>query len=435
MRAGYMQSNVLIWHLSPEHYMVRRPSLLFSAIVTAGMLFCATGAAHAQRWTWDVGVTGGYSSFTSFLGEGDTGLSGTPGSSVMWRGGLLGGLQVTYNVDKRFGVRLNSRYAERAVTGSDLAGVDFVSATNLWTASLDLLLRLRQPRDEFTGSELLPYATVGLGVQSTNPGNDGFTCTDIQRSESFACVPIVTGGPVGSANSRSWALREQTSPMALLGVGADVRFTRELALRAELSDQIFKAPVYRAEQVSTTDWNLPSNTSQSKLVHGLGFTVGLHLFVGARVPSVIVTIAPPETIRAVDRAGEIELCPETVPIAVAPFRNAPLRFSIEGTPQVVRQHMQDVLAGAAYQVTRSDNGATVTSWSSAYAHPDDRSAQRRHAFHFEFVLVEGSTDLIVRWLVCSRRQADARWVASDDDRFARPADLDQIVAAIRNKRQ
>jgi hypothetical protein len=223
--------------------------------------------------------------------------------------------------------------------------------------------------------------------------------------------------------------------MAVLGVGADVRFTQKLAIRAELSDQIFKAQVYRAEQASTTEWNLPSNDSQSKLVHGLGFTVGLHFLVGTRVPPAIVTIAAPETSRAVDRAGEIEQCPETVPIAVAPFRSAPQRFSVEGTPQVVRQYTRDVLAGAAYQATQSENGGMVTSWSSAYAHPEDRNAQRRHAFHFEFVLVEGSTDLIVRWLVCSRRQADARWVASVDDRFARPADLDQIVAAIRNKRQ
>jgi hypothetical protein len=251
-------------------------------------------SASAQRWKWDLGVYGGYGMYTSFLDEDDTGLTDdTPGSELHWRSGPLGGLQFTYNLRPRLGLRLNTRYTDRPVEGSDLDDVEFVSSTNLWAASLDLLIRFAEPRDEFAGMEFLPYLALGLGAKWMNPGHDQFTCNDVQGSEAFACVPMVTGGPIGSANSRSWALGEKNSLMGLVGLGADWRLGRSFSLRTEINDQIYSPQIYQAARVSQFVWNLPNEDNQAKLVHELALTVGLHFLMGLEAPPVVAVTPPP----------------------------------------------------------------------------------------------------------------------------------------------
>jgi hypothetical protein len=250
--------------------------------------------ASAQRWKWDLGVYGGYAWYTGFLDEEDTGLSDEdPSAEVKWDPGFLGGLQFTYNLRPKLGLRLNTRYSDRPVTFSDVDDVEPITSTNLWAASLDLLFRFAEPRDEFTGSEFLPYLALGLGAKWMNPGGDDFTCNDTQGGESFACAPFVTGGPIGSANSRSWALGEKNSLMGLIGLGADWRLSRGFALRLELNDQIYSPQVYQATRVSEFVWNLPNEDNQSKLVHEIALTAGLHFLFGIEAPPVVAVAPPP----------------------------------------------------------------------------------------------------------------------------------------------
>lgn len=249
--------------------------------------------ASAQRWKWDVGVYGGYSYFTPLLDEEDTGLNDDVGSAeVHFDAGWNTGLQIGYNFRPNLGIRLNTRYSDRPVVGSDIDTNDFVTSTNLWATSLDLLFRLRQPRDEFAGMEMLPFLALGLGVKWMNPAYDNFTCNDVSEGESFNCVPFVTGGPRGTVNSRSWAIGEKNSLMGLIGLGIDWRLGRTFALRTEINDQIYSPQVYQAQFVSGTTWNLPNEDNQSKLVHEIAGTIGLH-FLGGLEAAPVVVVAPP----------------------------------------------------------------------------------------------------------------------------------------------
>ena len=250
--------------------------------------------ASAQRWKWDFGVYGGYSWFSPMLTEEDTGLQDdAAGAEVHFDAGWLAGVQLGFNLRPGLTLRVNTRYSDRPVVGADIDTNDFVTATNLWAASLDLLFRLRQPAEEFAGMEMLPFLALGLGAKWMNPGFDNFTCNDVQESEAFACVPFVTGGPIGSANSRSWAIGEKNSLMGLLGFGIDWRLGRSFMLRTEINDQIYSPQVYQAQRVSPTVWNLPNEDNQSKLVHEVAGTIGLHFLMGVEPPPAPVVVAPP----------------------------------------------------------------------------------------------------------------------------------------------
>jgi hypothetical protein len=126
-----------------------------------------------------------------------------------------------------------------------------------------------------------------------NPGGDDFTCNDVQGNESFACAPFTTGGPIGTANSRSWALGEKNSLMGLIGLGADWRLSRSFALRLEFNDQIYSPQVYQAVPVSQFVWNLPNEDNQAKLVHELALTAGLQFLFGIAAPPVVAVAPPP----------------------------------------------------------------------------------------------------------------------------------------------
>jgi hypothetical protein len=250
--------------------------------------------ASAQRWKWDFGVYGGYSWFSPLLDEEDTNLpDDAGGAEVHWDAGWLAGVQLGYNFRPNIGIRLNTRYSDRPVVGSDIDTNDFVTSTNLWAASLDLLFRLRQPADEFAGMEMLPYLALGLGAKWMNPGLDEFTCNDVTEGESFACVPFRTGGPPGGVNSRGWAIGEKNSLMGLVGFGIDWRLGRSFALRTEINDQIYSPQVYQATPTASPFvYNLPNEDNQAKLVHEIAGTIGLHFLMGL-APVPVVAVAPP----------------------------------------------------------------------------------------------------------------------------------------------
>ncbi len=249
--------------------------------------------ASAQRWKWDLGVYGGYGWYSPMLDEEDTGLSdGEAGAEVHFDAGWLTGLQVGYNFRPSVGLRLNTRYSDRPVVFSDFDGADPITSVNLWSTNLDLIFRFMQPRDEFAGLEFLPYAALGLGVKWINPSGDDFTC--VIGGEDESCVPFVTGGPLGGANSEGWALKESNGLMGHLGLGADWRVGRSFMIRTEISDQIYKPAVYSATPSApgSTTWNAVDD-NVSKTVHEIAATLGLHFLFGLEAPPPVAVVPPP----------------------------------------------------------------------------------------------------------------------------------------------
>src|SRR5688572_13408245 len=253
-----------------------------------------TVPASAQRWTWDFGVYGGYSWYSKLLDSDETGLpDDAAGQTFKWESGFMGGIQIGYNFGSNLGVRLNTRYTDRPIVGSDLEDFEFVSSTNLWAASLDLLWRFKNPPDEFLGTEIYPFLAVGLGAKWMNPGGDQFTCNDTGGGESFACVPFTSGGPQGSVNSRTFAIGEKNSLMGLIGLGADWRLSRSFILRTEINDQIYSPQVYRINQPwAGTTVTLTNEDNRANLINEIGLTLGLHFLFGI-APVPVVAVAPP----------------------------------------------------------------------------------------------------------------------------------------------
>ncbi|HEY0809735.1 MAG TPA: outer membrane beta-barrel protein [Longimicrobiales bacterium] len=259
---------------------------IFAALMTV--------PASAQRWTWDFGVYGGYSWYSKLLDSDETGLPDDAAAQTFkWESGFMGGIQIGYNFGSNLGVRLNTRYTDRPIVGSDMEDFEFVSSTNLWAASLDLLYRFKNAPDEFLGTEIYPYVALGLGAKWMNPGGDQFTCNDTAEGESFACVPFTSGGPQGSVNSRTFAIGEKNSLMGLIGLGADWRLSRSFILRTEINDQIYSPQVYRINQPWTgTTVTLTNEDNRANLINEIGLTLGLHFLFGI-APVPVVAVAPP----------------------------------------------------------------------------------------------------------------------------------------------
>jgi hypothetical protein len=340
----------------------------------------------------------------------------------MWRNGFAGGLYAGFNVTPHLGLRLGTRFSDHAATGSDLDDVDFVSSTNMWAGSLELLYRLT------SAGLFLPYITVGAGVRSINPGGDGFNCTTLS-GKTEACVPLTTGGPIGTPNSRSWALREQIAPEFSVGLGADLRMSRAFSVRLQVSDRAFKPSIHRAEYISVTEWTLAEGGNAAKLVHQLELSVGLVRLMGigermiaATSSSTVKSAIPPEI------AGH---CPELSVWDPMLFQSAPLRKSVTGSVLLARESVQNILATRGYRYAQSQAGKLITNWSVPYPHPVHAGMQRRHALVFDFVQSTGGTDVVARWLVCSSDGASGDWRMLRSDELAQPEDIEGILGAIR----
>jgi hypothetical protein len=83
--------------------------------------------------------------------------------------------------------------------------------------------------------------------------------------------------------------------MGLVGLGTDVRFSPGIALRLEVSDRIYKPPVYDATPGTIlTDWTLANGDVRiSKGVHEVGAQAGLHLLFGLSRPQVVTVVPQP----------------------------------------------------------------------------------------------------------------------------------------------
>lgn len=267
-------------------------------VMAAAVLSLAAGQVSAQQWKWDWGLNAGYSWITPILGADETGLAeNTASSKVKFANGTLFGTQLTFWPGAKLGVRLNARFAERDLKFSDMPEdreeFDPVSGINLWAGTLDLMFRFKAPQPEFTKSEMLPYLALGFGKKWHNPGFDNFTCNITSENSSLACAPFVTGG-TGPAR-RGFALTEQNAWLVHAGLGADWRLSRGMAIRTELSDQIFKPRVLAATiPASGTVWTTPTDESVAKTVHELGAQIGLHFLFGVARPAPVAIVTPPQ---------------------------------------------------------------------------------------------------------------------------------------------
>jgi hypothetical protein len=266
------------------------------AILGALMVPVATVPASAQSWKWDWNINAGYSFFNEMLEASDAGLAAGDEKDVKFKSGPMVGTQLTFWPSSRFGIRANGTYADRPLTADDWAITDPASSgighVNLWSASGDLLFRLATPRDEFAGMEMLPYIALGLGAKWQNPSGDNYICNDAD-GESDNCAPFsVTGG---TAPNNNFALGEGSTLMGLVGLGADWRFSRNMALRTEIGDRIWDPELHRVIPPATgTDYTLVNSEDDiGSTIHELYGQIGLSFLFGVARPAVVAVAAPP----------------------------------------------------------------------------------------------------------------------------------------------
>jgi hypothetical protein len=289
-------------------------------VMAAAMLSLAGGPLAAQQWKWDWGLNAGYSWITPMLTTDQTGLAeDAPSSKVKFANGSLFGTQLTFWPGAKLGLRLNARYADRDIKFSDMDEAreefDPVSGVNLWGGSFDFMFRFKAPAAEYTGTEMLPYLALGVGLKWHNPGFDNFTCINTVENDSRACGPFVTG-LVGSP--RAFGLTEQKALMGHIGLGADWRLSRTLALRTELSDQIFKPRVMALNfPPAGATWTMTNgDESVAKTVHELGAQIGLHFLFGVARPAAVAVVQP---------VPEAPPPPPPPPVREEPRREEPIR--------------------------------------------------------------------------------------------------------------
>lgn len=271
------------------------------AITTALLVPLVAVPAEGQRYRWDLGVNGGYSWYSPMLDADAMGFTGTTTvDDVSFKPGGLLGAQLGFWLTPRIGLRANMTYADRGVESDNVrpltsigtdTDVNYIDHVNLWSGTGDLMIRFREPNIDWQGTETLPYLALGLGAKWFNPAGDNVTCTDGTGGDGWQCQPFRVGDPavLGSA----FALREQSTIMGLVGLGADVRFSPMVALRLEVNDRIYKPPVYAATPTATGATWTTAGDRVAKVVHEVGAQAGLHLLFGMSRPQVVTVVPQP----------------------------------------------------------------------------------------------------------------------------------------------
>jgi hypothetical protein len=295
-----------------------------AAVVAALALPMAALPASAQRYHFDFGVNGGGSWYTPSLGGSD--LGATSGGDVGFKPSWLVGTQFTWwsspiHVGPRFGLRLNGTYNDGKLQQHVTSGTNPIlfGDINMWSGSLDLMFGFKAPHETWSGMEVLPYLALGGGIKWTNPAGDTYTINDTGENKSWNGFPFTcfNGGcsgpstilpPPGGINAgtsstftsragqKAYYFGEANSPMALLGLGADVRLAPSFALRLEVSDRLWKAPIVQAN-VPIAGYPLVTSTSSDKivgkLVNEISLQAGLHMLFGLERVAVVAVAPPP----------------------------------------------------------------------------------------------------------------------------------------------
>ena len=270
---------------------------LRKVVLAALLMPLAAAPVTAQSWKWDFGVNAGYAFFNKLMDQEQTGLPDDhPAEEIKFAQGLIYGSQLTFWPSSKLGFRLNARYGSHDIKGNDLDEFDFVEDVNLWAGTLDLMLRLKAPAEEFTGMEMLPYLAGGLGLKWHNPGFDQFTCNDPEEGKSWTCGPYTTGlGATGpNANTRRFAIGELKQFMGHVGLGADWRLSRGFALRTEISDQIYRPRINQTSAPSGNTYTLiQSDNNVASVTHEIAGQIGLHFLFGVPRAAAVAVVTPP----------------------------------------------------------------------------------------------------------------------------------------------
>ncbi len=288
---------------------MRRNGLIAIAAVAA---FASAVPAEAQSWRADIGINGGGSFYTPMLSS-DAFASG--GESVKFAPSWLVGSQLGFWFTPRIGIRANGTYTDdKLKAGSETLYGD----VNLWSLTGDLLFRFKEPAATFTHMEFLPYLALGAGGKWINPAANAYVATGPDGTTKSG-VPFVCGSGITSLAGNTcvgpatglgtnFFLTQATRLMGLVGLGGDLRLARNVGLRLEVGDRLYKPQVWALAAPSPTTTNvsgfLPfpalstatSTDNQAKLVHELYGQIGLELLLGVAAPPVVAvtpTPAPP----------------------------------------------------------------------------------------------------------------------------------------------
>lgn len=278
-----------------------------AAVAAAAMLLAYASPADAQRYSFDFGVNGGYSVYTSSLTSEDIGTE--YGDIKFSNGGLLGS-QLTFwgmprLIGSRMGLRANMTVTDRPWVQStdDATNTDLFGHVNLWSGTADLMFGFNAPRETWSGFEFLPYLALGAGLKWINPAGDIFTITDAEEGKSWAGVPATCdalgrcrgAGGTQPGTTRGFALGENGRFLALVGLGGDARFAPNIALRLEVGDRMWKAPIYQLQTpaaITTTAGTIINDTEVGDMIHELYGQVGVHMLFGLSAPPPVAVVAP-----------------------------------------------------------------------------------------------------------------------------------------------
>jgi peptidoglycan-associated lipoprotein len=286
-----------------------------ATIVAVVVTIVAAGPLAAQKYRMDLGVNGGSSWYSAALSAADIGSSSSTGSIKFGPNWLLGA-QTTVWLPRmlfvpRVGVRANFSYTDTdleqtlASSGKTLLHGDI----NLWSGTGDLVLGMKSPEETWAGPEFLPFLALGGGLKWVNPAGNDARLTNSDGDE-FSGLPITclngactaaTSNPPGGtgtgqiAGRRSFFLSSERTPMLLAGLGGDVRFAPNFALRLEAGDRMWKAPIRTTAPPTAEFPNVPTvdNSRAGKLVHEVYVQAGLQMLVGLTRPAVLAIVAVP----------------------------------------------------------------------------------------------------------------------------------------------
>ena len=307
-----------------------------ATIVAVVVTIVAAGPVAAQKYRMDLGVNGGSSWYTAALSAADVGSSSGSGSIKFGPNWLLGAQTTVWLPGMLFvprvGVRANFSYTDTdleqtlASSGKTLLHGDI----NLWSGTGDLVLGMKSPADTWEGPEFLPFLALGGGLKWVNPaGNDARLMNG--DGDEFSGLPITclngactaaTSNPPGGtgtgqlAGRRNFFLSSEKTPMLLAGLGGDVRFAPNFALRIEAGDRMWKAPIRTTAPPTAEFPNVTTadNNRAGKLVHEVYLLAGLQMLVGLTRPAVLaIAVAP-----APQAPPRVEIVPPQTPAITWP---------------------------------------------------------------------------------------------------------------------
>ncbi len=292
--------------------------MLGRAAVAAALTAAVAAPASGQFWRGDFGINGGYAWYTDLLDNANGLVIDDPlvdrSRDAKFDDNWLVGSQLGYWFTRNFGIRANGRYTQTDLDqglslplfSEDLG--DFignlnrsVNDINLWTLTGDLMFRFKKPNDDWSGTEFLPYIAGGLGAKWINL-DTSFSCVEFDQVDltlqldSFDCAPF---GVIFDPNNvldvfDVFALRDAAVFAGLVGLGADVRFAPNWAVRLEVNDVIYKPKVYVATFDGTNEFILPfGRDNVAETVNEISGVVGIHYLFGLQRPEVVAVVPQP----------------------------------------------------------------------------------------------------------------------------------------------